>query len=335
MSASPGEFGVSVVIPVYNRAHCVADAITSALSQTRPPAETIVVDDGSTDGTADLIEREFGERVRLIRQANRGVSAARNAGIDAATQPWIAFLDSDDLWESDKLERQVAALAHTGADACGCDGVIEMADGAVGVFALRERAGLRVRTGAALTGAVREVLRQAVWVQGVLVRRALIDSAGGFDESLRVHEDVECLARLAIGARWILLPDRLFRIRRLGGTSLSDVGRTDPVGYHRQAVRVYASIASQPRLGGADRAFVRRRLAGARADLAAALRRAGAPGALTEIMRSVRDQPGPRSIARALTMTLLPVGVAARLRRAVSGRGHVQRRPNTAKGAAG
>ncbi|MCY3711804.1 MAG: glycosyltransferase [Gemmatimonadetes bacterium] len=99
---------VSVVIPTYNREGSLPSAIRSVLKQTAPPAEIIVVDDGSTDGTPALV-RNFPE-VRYLHQANQGVSTARNHGISAAKHDWIALLDSDDEWLPRKLERQWSAL---------------------------------------------------------------------------------------------------------------------------------------------------------------------------------------------------------------------------------
>jgi hypothetical protein len=98
---------VSVIIPTYNRAAMLGEAIESALAQTRLPGEIIVVDDGSTDDTAKVMGG-FAHRVRCITQVNRGVAAARNVGLAAAKGELIAFLDSDDLWYPFKLELQVA-----------------------------------------------------------------------------------------------------------------------------------------------------------------------------------------------------------------------------------
>ena len=94
---------ISVVIPSYNRAHTLGRALNSVFSQRYPAHEVIVVDDGSSDNTGELIHNEF-PQVRLISQSNRGVSAARNRGISAATSEWIALLDSDDEWLAQKLE---------------------------------------------------------------------------------------------------------------------------------------------------------------------------------------------------------------------------------------
>lgn len=101
---------VSVVIPVYNGERYLADAIASVLAQTHPPAEVIVVDDGSTDSSANAA-LSFGAQVTLLRQRKSGAGAARNHGVSHAQGDLLAFLDADDLWHKDKLARQVAALA--------------------------------------------------------------------------------------------------------------------------------------------------------------------------------------------------------------------------------
>ncbi|MEH6645921.1 glycosyltransferase family 2 protein [Sulfitobacter sp.] len=114
---------ISVVIPSWNRAHVLADAVTSALLQSLAALEVIVVDDGSTDGTADLIEARFAEAcaagtLRVLRCAHGGVSAARNAGLEAAHGDIIAYLDSDNSWESDHLLYACAALLSVPGATC-------------------------------------------------------------------------------------------------------------------------------------------------------------------------------------------------------------------------
>jgi len=96
---------ISVVIPAYNSEKCIRETLESVFNQTLSPYEIIVVDDGSKDNTAALIQ-SFGDRVRYIRQDNQGIAAARNTGIHSATGDWIAFLDHDDLWLPTKLEKQ-------------------------------------------------------------------------------------------------------------------------------------------------------------------------------------------------------------------------------------
>ena len=100
---------VSVIIPTYNRARLAAIAVESALAQTHPAIEVIVVDDGSTDDTPDKLAK-FGGRIRVVRQANAGVGAARNAGMALARGAFIALLDSDDRWLPWKISAQAAAF---------------------------------------------------------------------------------------------------------------------------------------------------------------------------------------------------------------------------------
>jgi glycosyltransferase involved in cell wall biosynthesis len=102
---------LSVVIPTWNRAHLVGEAVESALGQEGGELEVIVVDDGSTDGTAEVIERRFGKSVKLLRMATRsGVGAARNKGVSQATGDLLGFLDSDDLWLPGKLKAELEVL---------------------------------------------------------------------------------------------------------------------------------------------------------------------------------------------------------------------------------
>jgi len=102
---------VSCVIPAYNAERFVAEAIESALRQTYQPVEIVVVDDGSTDGTAAVV-RSYGREAICLSRRHRGTAAAKNAGIREARGAWIAFLDADDLWHHDKLTRQMARLAE-------------------------------------------------------------------------------------------------------------------------------------------------------------------------------------------------------------------------------
>ncbi|MHC5001133.1 MAG: glycosyltransferase family 2 protein [Planctomycetota bacterium] len=102
---------ISVVIPAYNAEKHIARAIESVLAQTRPADEVIVIDDGSSDGTGDVV-RSFGDKVIFIQQENAGASVARNAGIEAATSDWIAFLDADDEWLPEKLRIQSQHLSR-------------------------------------------------------------------------------------------------------------------------------------------------------------------------------------------------------------------------------
>ncbi|MCJ8502417.1 glycosyltransferase family 2 protein [Desulfatitalea alkaliphila] len=179
---------ISVVIPTFNRAGIVTRAINSVLSQTRPPLEVIVVDDGSTDGTAALLERYAG-RIRVIRQPNRGVSAARNRGVAAAAGEWIALLDSDDAWQQEKLARQVDHLQrHPETVICQTEEIWI-------------RNGVRVnpkQRHRKLAGMIFEQCLPLCLISpsAVMLRRDLLTAAGGFDESLPACEDYDLWLRL-------------------------------------------------------------------------------------------------------------------------------------------
>jgi hypothetical protein len=106
---------ISVIIPNYNRETLVGETISNLLGQTLPPLEIIVVDDGSTDKSVEVI-RSFGEKIKLIQQTNQGPGAARNAGLKIAIGEFIQFQDSDDLFSLNKLEAQAKLMEQTGAD---------------------------------------------------------------------------------------------------------------------------------------------------------------------------------------------------------------------------
>ena len=105
---------VSVIIPTFNRVHTLRRAIDSVIAQTYEAYSIVVVDDGSTDGTSEMINELYPQLI-FIKQDNRGVSAARNTGIKSIDAEWIAFLDSDDEWLPEKLERQMNTLNKNSA----------------------------------------------------------------------------------------------------------------------------------------------------------------------------------------------------------------------------
>ena len=111
---------VSVIIPTYNRAHLIKRSTMSVLNQTYSNLELIIVDDGSTDNTEEVVKSIDDNRVIYIKQSNQGACAARNNGIDHAKGEFIAFHDSDDVWHEDKLEKQIKCLRETGADMVYC-----------------------------------------------------------------------------------------------------------------------------------------------------------------------------------------------------------------------
>jgi glycosyltransferase involved in cell wall biosynthesis len=192
---------VSVIIPTHNRCEPVREAIASALAQRTVDAEVIVVDDGSADGTAAMLET-FGSRIRRLHQPAGGVSAARNSGARLAAGEWLAFLDSDDLWRPDKLRRQLAFHAGAPALRASQTGEIWIRNG-VRVNPCRHH---RKPDGDIFAASV---VRCVVSPSAVLLRRDLFESLGGFDEGLPVCEDYDLWLRLGARAAVGLLDEPL------------------------------------------------------------------------------------------------------------------------------
>ena len=180
---------VSVIIPTYNRGWIIGEAVDSVLAQEYPNTELIVVDDGSTDAT-DAVLAAYGNRIRLLRQKNRGVSAARNAGIRAAAGGLIAFLDSDDLWLPAKLGRQVAFFQqHPDAVACQTEETW-IRNG------VRVNPGKRHRKPSGMIF-IPSLELCLVSPSAVMIRRRLFDQVGLFDEDLPACEDYDMWLRIS------------------------------------------------------------------------------------------------------------------------------------------
>jgi glycosyltransferase involved in cell wall biosynthesis len=207
MSAAP----VSVVIPTYNYAHFIGEAIDSVLAQTMPALEIIVVDDGSTDDTRERVAK-YGDRVRYIHQANRGLSAARNTGIAAARGEFVALLDADDRWKPGKLAAQWAEF--TGPDIglvyCGKE-----------VFHEQGRVSLVPAVKAEADRALELLLTANLFCpSSVIMRRECFAKCGTFDETLRKVEDREMWIRIAKQFRLACVPECLAEWR-LHGSALN------------------------------------------------------------------------------------------------------------------
>ena len=189
---------ISTIIPAYNRADLIGETLRSVLSQTRAPAEVIVVDDGSTDGTPDVVAG-FGKDVTLIRQVNAGAGPARNAGFARSTGEIIHFQDSDDVSSLNSYEVQAAAI-ETGAD---------MTYGPWLKTRFQGRC-LQPERLVLQNGPVPDVGRIALdtlllsWVtvlQPCLLRRSLVESVGPYRADLKPSEDTEMLYRITAAAR--------------------------------------------------------------------------------------------------------------------------------------
>lgn len=195
---------VSVVIPAWNSADTLPRAIDSVLAQTWEAREIIVVDDGGTDDSLAVLA-VYGDRLRVISQANGGPGAARNRGLSEARGRYVAFLDADDHWLPEKLERQVALLeAHPELGFCStATAVVDTRGGQVRDWPCWKAAEPLLETlfmrSATVSGST----------SGVLARRELLLEAGGFDERLRGFEDPDLWIRLAARAGYACIPEVL------------------------------------------------------------------------------------------------------------------------------
>jgi glycosyltransferase involved in cell wall biosynthesis len=303
-----GPAPVTAVIPAYQREAMLADTIRSVLEQTLPVAEVLVVDDGSSDQTAEVAEA-LGARV--LRQQNQGVSAARNAGIRAATQEWIALLDSDDLWESDKMEAQWEALGQYPEAALVFTDWLDFDDGAItatdvlqGRDVYRDLRRRRLAPGVVLCD--RRSLGAALFhgnfikPSTVLVRRDLLLEVGLFATSfgrpgslVGQVEDRDLFLRLAALTDALSVERSLVRYRVHEGGASQDRARM-AMGAAEVATRVFAEPDRYPE--GAV-AFYRRDRPRRLREAGLLLMEAGRfPEARRLLWRSLVERPAARTL---------------------------------------
>ena len=206
---------VSVVIPTYNRALTISPAIDSALNQTYKNIEIIVVDDGSTDNTKEAL-KPYEQKITYIPQANSGVSSARNIGIQRAAGEYVAFLDSDDLWYPQKLEKQIEAIQKNQEYALCLTNIeyINEAGSHISFSNLRE---IILQNGSFFEYLLRGF---PVTCSYMLIKKDVFNAVGLFDESLKTAEDIDMLLRITSGYQAILIDEPLVKYRR-GSSHLS------------------------------------------------------------------------------------------------------------------
>ena len=183
---------VTVVIPVFNGEKFLREAVQSVLTQKYSPLEIIIVDDGSTDGTA-TVARSLPETVRYLHQTNKGPAAARNRGIEHAQGSLIAFADADDLWPSDKLELQLPYLIR--------DPAIEIVMGRIQQVLLSGSVNGQTQGDEFGDPAF------SVNLGGAVIRKSVFERVGSFDETMRYSEDVDWFMRAREGGAAIITID--------------------------------------------------------------------------------------------------------------------------------
>ena len=250
---------VSVVIPAFNRAHTLRRAVDSVLNQTYLNFEVIVVDDGSTDNTREVL-RSYGEKIRWWSQINAGPSSARNIGIREAKGEYVAFLDSDDAWAPQKLERQMRLLSRCSDDVvcCLCNTLFtgqkysgKTAFDIAKIYSMHEEAVWTNTTEVLIT-------RFVLFNQAVVVRRDVLNSQGGFDEGLRLMEDYDLALRLSLNGPWAVIHEPLVYWYPDPNTSLSiGAERAKP---ERLAFEILGKFFRHSRLDPTLTALANRRL---------------------------------------------------------------------------
>ncbi len=228
---------LSVVIPAYNNASTLPEAIASVRSQVGPRREIIVVDDGSADATSEVLDGLAGPDLRVIRQENGGPGAARNTGIAAATGEWVALLDADDIWLSMKLRTQFAALERQPNARFSFAGqVVRLPDGTEQAHECRPaRKSLFV-----------DLLKgNRLATSTALVRRDCFAKVGVFDSGLRTGEDWDMWLRLAAVFDGALVPQPLEIYRRP-----ADSGKYALELLERCVNRVLERVFSDSRIAG-------------------------------------------------------------------------------------
>lgn len=209
---------VSVVIPTYNRAQYIAETIESVLDQTYEPIETIVIDDGSTDNTSEVVAA-YADRIHYVRQANSERGASRNHGLRLARGEYIAFLDSDDLWLPHKAEEGVRYLeTHPDVGLLYSDAIQIDSEG-------RELRRLRAR---GPSGRITERLleRNFVSMGTHLARTSLVRGIGGFREERQLSgsEDWEMWVRLSLRTDFTYSPKPTAKLRTHAENTMGDAG---------------------------------------------------------------------------------------------------------------
>ena len=240
-SPSPLTQQVSVVIPTHNRLDLLRRALHSVQAQTLPPLETIVIDDGSTDGSQDFLATEF-PTVRWITQSNHGVSHARNQGIKQAKGEWIALLDSDDTWQPNKLEEQNNfLLENSDLSFCHTDEAWIRHGKPVSHPPYLDKSSENILK--------KSLTRCVICPSSALLHRKIFQAVGHFDEKLPVCEDYDLWLRILLQFKTGYLNQKL--VTKYGGHS--DQLSTSHWGMDRFRVQSLENILSQSKL---EREFV-------------------------------------------------------------------------------
>lgn len=289
-------------MPAYNSGRYIAESIRSVQAQTFGGWELVVVDDGSTDDTGEVVRRMAAAdaRVRYVRRPNGGQAAARNTGLGEARGPVVAFLDSDDLWLPEKLEAQLKVLEETGADLVYTDGYIFSEEGEVSPEEC-----FNILPGEARGAEMFRTLftSNRIGTLSVLLKREALDAVGLFDENRAYQncEDYDLWMRLAKwGASFYGMTEKLMKYRRHAAATTYTASKL--------LAPMLAVILKHAPDSALDPALVKRRVRGLYRDLISSL---VSEGKFEEARRRMRefyawDGAAPVTAVQRLVLRLLP-----------------------------
>ena len=306
----PGRsWSIAAVIPTHNRAALIGRAIDSALAQLRPPDEVIVVDDGSTDNTAEVVAR-YGDRVTLITKQQGGVSSARNVGVESSHSDYIAFLDSDDLWEPAHVLRMEQAIEATNGEA-----VLYFSDLRLG--SNYSTATVWEPSGFAIDGPYELRVDGCDWLFGPLqpmlipasvVRRDAYLGVGGSDTRFVCRGDTHLFFKIGMAGPVCAVAGFAGEVTHDDRASITATFDPGLDSYLQCTLWLYNDLLQDPRLTRAQRAVVRRRIAAAYWGFAKQRGLRKPVRAARSVLRATRYEP-----------TLLPKRLWSRTRRVTRG----------------
>lgn len=230
---------VSIIIPVYNGSNYLQEAIDSALAQTYPNCEVLVINDGSCDeGKTEAIALSYGDRIRYFKKENGGVASALNMGIRQMTGEYFSWLSHDDVYYPNKVKREVQAILASGDPMKLVQCEYDFYDEATGTYTPTDFS--KTYTLEQLTNSVFSVLQLQIHACCALIHKSHFDRVGMFDEGLRTVQDIEMWFRLFRGQKSLFVPERLYKVREH-----AEAGNHTIPSYYSETCRLYKNLIGQ------------------------------------------------------------------------------------------
>ena len=230
---------VSIIIPVYNGSNYLQEAIDSALAQTYPNCEILVINDGSCDeGKTEAIALSYGDRIRYFKKENGGVASALNMGIRQMTGEYFSWLSHDDVYYPNKVKREVQAILASGDPMKLVQCEYDFYDEATGTYTPTDFS--KTYTIGQLTNSVFSVLQLQIHACCALIHKSHFDRVGMFDEGLRTVQDIEMWFRLFRGQKSLFVPERLYKVREH-----AEAGNHTIPSYYPETCRLYKNLIGQ------------------------------------------------------------------------------------------